>query len=82
MTAIEDPEVFCKQLLNELNESNETILGISENLTGSNETIFGTSENQTGPNPCEFRKYQFFFYVQNSEITNDITTFFLPHITL
>ena len=56
MTAIEDPEVFCKQLLNELNESNETILGISENLTGSNETIFGTSENQTGPNPCEFRK--------------------------
>ena len=53
MTAIEDPEVFCKQLLN---ESNETILGISENLTGSNETIFGTSENQTGPNPCEFRK--------------------------
>ena len=56
MTAIEDPDVFCKQLLNELNESNETILGISENLTGSFETIFGTSENQTGPNPCEFRK--------------------------
>ena len=39
-----------------LNESNETILGISENLTGPNETIFGTSENQTGRNPCEFRK--------------------------
>ena len=51
--AIEDPEAFCKHLLN---ESNETILGIAENLTGPNETIFGTSENQTGRNPCEFRK--------------------------
>ena len=34
--AIEDPEVFCKKLLNE-----------------SNETIFGNTENLTGPNPCE-----------------------------
>ena len=34
--AIEDPDVFCTQLLN---ESNETTLGIAENLTG--------------PNPCE-----------------------------
>ena len=35
-TAIEDPDVFCAKLWN---ESNETTLGIAENLTG--------------PNPCE-----------------------------